>query len=173
MIDLTGGNCLDLQPGEICTVYCQGPNYFGDQLGAGCPATNLDPNKVINWFPPTCFCKEPVPPPAGYLLNPTPNTYRCAPGYYGQANYRCEIDTVTCEPIVTLTGCALLAPCAPPEVPSYHNKNLGDSESFWVILNVKDNCLFLKRIQYRYKFVSLILLRQVLMAATTVPKLFF
>ena len=117
MIDLTGGSCLDLQPGEICTVYCQGPNYFGDQLGAGCPATNLDPNKVINWFPPTCWCKEPVPPPAGYLLDPTPNTYRCAPGYYGRANYRCVVDTVTCEPIVTLTGCALLAPCAPPEVP--------------------------------------------------------
>jgi len=128
MIDLTGGNCLDLQPGEICTVYCQGPNYFGDQLGAGCPATNLDPNKVINWFPPTCFCKEPVPPPAGYLLNPTPNTYRCAPGYYGQANYRCEIDTVTCEPIVTLTGCALLAPCAPPEVDAYDRCKVDFSE---------------------------------------------
>lgn len=116
-IDPTGGSCLDLQPGEVCTVYCQGPNYFGDQLGAGCPATNLDPTKVINWLPPSCYCREPVPPPAGYLLGSAPNTYTCAPGYYGRANYRCVVDTTTCEPIITMTGCNLLAQCTKPRVP--------------------------------------------------------
>lgn len=112
---------MDLQPGQVCTVYCQGPNYFGDQLGAGCPATNLDPTKVINWLPPTCYCREPVPPPAGYLLGSAPNTYTCAPGYYGRANYRCVVDTTTCEPIITMTGCNLLAQCAKPRVPGRHN----------------------------------------------------
>ena len=38
MIDLTGGNCLDLQPGEICTVYCQGPNYFWRSTGCRMPS---------------------------------------------------------------------------------------------------------------------------------------
>lgn len=127
-IDLTGGSCLDLQPGQVCTVYCQGPNYFGDQLGAGCPATNLDPTKVINWLPPTCYCREPVPPPAGYLLGSAPNTYTCAPGYYGRANYRCVFDTTTCEPIITMTGCNLLAQCAKPRVDDYELCKLDFSE---------------------------------------------
>ena len=151
-VDLTGGSCLDLQPGEVCTVYCQGPNYFGDQLGAGCPATNLDPNKVINWLPPGCFCREPVPPPAGYLLGSTPNTYRCAPGYYGRANYRCQVDTETCEPIITLTGCSLLAQCAKPQVGPLLASVDDQKLNSWTTEHKKSPILFSETMLYSIQF---------------------
>ncbi|CAK9049443.1 unnamed protein product [Durusdinium trenchii] len=117
MIDLENGFCNGVDPGEVCTVYCKTP-YAGDKLGAGCPADNIDPAKVINWLAPVCHCPVPIPLPEGYWYLAW-STYACAPGYYGQASYRCEIDLVTCLPNVILTGCYPLSPCDRPQVDDY------------------------------------------------------
>ncbi|CAJ1410287.1 unnamed protein product [Effrenium voratum] len=117
MLDIASGNCEAVQPGEVCTVYCALP-FIGDKLGAGCPATNIDPTRIINWAAPVCYCPVPLPVPEGYM-HMGKDEYRCAEGFLGTANYRCDIDTTTCTHQVVLTGCYPLAPCDRPQVDDY------------------------------------------------------
>ena len=125
-VDLVNGACTALGAGDVCTVYCKTP-FLGDRLTAGCPSSNIDPTKVINWQEPSCHCPPPSPLPPGYWYMGL-STYRCAPGFFGAANYRCEIDTTTCQHTVFLSGCAPLAPCTPPVADSFELCKLDLSE---------------------------------------------
>ena len=117
-LDLVNGNCLSVNPGETCTIYCKFP-YVGDRIFAACPATNIDVTREPNWAAPICYCPIPDPLPTGYVYL-GPNEYGCAAGFFGAAVYRCDVDTTTCQPTVVLSGCYPLTSCDKPQV-EYHN----------------------------------------------------
>eukprot|EP00931_Biecheleriopsis_adriatica_P049938 TRINITY_DN28901_c0_g1_i1.p1 TRINITY_DN28901_c0_g1~~TRINITY_DN28901_c0_g1_i1.p1 ORF type:complete len:2003 (+),score=252.77 TRINITY_DN28901_c0_g1_i1:394-6009(+) len=111
-IDLVGGNCEAVLPGEQCQMFCKSP-YYGQPIGAACPLENIDPTRVINWAPPDCHCPPPLPTPEGYVWL-SPSIYECADGYLGRAVFECIINEETCEYKATLTGCDKIVPCAAP-----------------------------------------------------------
>ncbi|CAE7460404.1 unnamed protein product [Symbiodinium microadriaticum] len=95
--------------GQSCETRCREP-YIGLSSQSKCPTRNTDPERTVDFLPPSCAvpdCPEPVP--RGYAK--TENGWQCAPGYGGTVLSSCT----TCGRLV-LRGCTPAIPCKPVEV---------------------------------------------------------
>ncbi|CAE7460296.1 unnamed protein product [Symbiodinium necroappetens] len=69
-----------------------------------CPAGNTNPDYVMKWAEPYCYCPAPEAVPAAYIEDEEPGTFRCAPGYVGRPTLFCG-ESPQCQQEPALTGC--------------------------------------------------------------------
>ncbi|CAJ1361405.1 unnamed protein product, partial [Effrenium voratum] len=107
-------HCGEMVPNSFCEVKCRVP-YVGSSTFARCPTFNIDPTTLVTWTPPTCVmdCPVPEPIPAGYVQQE--DSWRCAEGYVGTAQSRCQLGNGTCAAVQVLSGCLRLEPCPLPQ----------------------------------------------------------
>jgi len=101
MYDLSG--CSSVQPGSFCRLFCKAP-YAGGSPKLICPAGNTDPNYVMKWVEPYCFCTHPEQVPAGYE-DDGQGGLRCSPGFVGSPALRCQAAQIECLNESELSGC--------------------------------------------------------------------
>eukprot|EP00928_Gymnodinium_smaydae_P069122 TRINITY_DN5250_c0_g1_i1.p1 TRINITY_DN5250_c0_g1~~TRINITY_DN5250_c0_g1_i1.p1 ORF type:complete len:900 (+),score=77.16 TRINITY_DN5250_c0_g1_i1:343-2700(+) len=110
-VDVT--RCQAVQPGGSCILSCAEP-YVGNTVNATCMVGNSNPVRQLKWEMPNCTCPDPKVLPEGYV-KVGEGKYQCAEGYApeyeGAPEKRCG-----CNEEHGLRGCALLKPCAPPNV---------------------------------------------------------
>lgn len=100
--------CIGLKAGMRCLISCRQP-YVGQPAQGLCPPGNTDPNRMLVWSGPQCFCGDPSSPPAQY--NKTPTGWTCADGYTGRALRSCELGPTHCINETLLTGCTAPVAC--------------------------------------------------------------
>eukprot|EP00434_Breviolum_minutum_P044175 symbB.v1.2.039424.t1/scaffold6555.1/size17125/2 len=118
MFDLS--DCVNVMPGETCSIYCV-PPYKQDQVqNATCIAENTDPLQPIEWEAGRCDlawedCVDPLPLPIGYEKKS--DGFHCAAGYVGvvevSPTVHCGPWHPNCDSTPKLTGCFPLESCRP------------------------------------------------------------
>ncbi|CAE7251101.1 unnamed protein product, partial [Symbiodinium necroappetens] len=107
--------CRNLPPGQSCEVSCT-PPLVGLPSTFHCPADNVDSTQLVLGELPSCRfpfgCEEPVPLTQGYV-KVNESSYECAEGYVGEAEWDCYLARF-CAPMLILSGCHELVPCALP-----------------------------------------------------------
>lgn len=113
--------CNNVPAGRTCTIRCKAPYLVpaGSSTQGElfqCPFQNTNSSRPLSGTLPVCGCGEPYPLPRGYNRTEDPVTsrvtYRCEPGYAGQAEQSCAPGngpTCTVDPI--LRGCSIPVPC--------------------------------------------------------------
>lgn len=101
LYDLFG--CDRVQPGSFCRLRCR-PPFSGGSPKMICPAGNTNPDYVMKWAEPYCYCPAPEAVPAAYIEDEEPGTFRCAPGYVGRPTLFCG-ESPQCQQEPALTGC--------------------------------------------------------------------
>ncbi|CAJ1430212.1 unnamed protein product, partial [Effrenium voratum] len=106
--------CMGLAPGQTCQISCAAP-LEGTAASFQCPADNVDAEQLVLGELPSCRfpfdCEEPFPLTAGYVK--VNESYDCAEGYIGEASWDCFLGRF-CAPLLVLSGCHQLVPCALP-----------------------------------------------------------
>lgn len=117
MFDLS--DCVNVMPGETCSIYCV-PPYKQDQVqNATCRLGNIDPLQPIEWEIGRCDldwedCKDPLPLPVGYEKRS--DGFHCAAGYVGAVEVSPTVHCgpwANCDSTPKLTGCFPLESCRP------------------------------------------------------------
>ncbi|CAE7034758.1 unnamed protein product [Symbiodinium natans] len=98
--DLFG--CDRVQPGSFCRLRCR-PPFTGGSPKMICPAGNTNPDYVMKWAEPYCFCPAPEEVPAAYVADGQ-GGFDCAPGYVGLPALFCG-GAPQCQLQPALTGC--------------------------------------------------------------------
>lgn len=101
MYDLSA--CRDVQPGSFCRLFCKAP-YTGGVPKLICPAGNTDPNYIMKWVEPYCFCSNPEQVPLGYS-DDGQGGFRCSPGFVGAPQLRCQAARFECLQKSEIYGC--------------------------------------------------------------------
>lgn len=101
MYDLSA--CRDVQPGSFCRLFCKAP-YTGGAPKLICPAGNTDPNYIMKWVEPYCFCSNPEQVPLGYS-DDGQGGFRCSPGFVGAPQLRCQAARFECLQKSEIYGC--------------------------------------------------------------------
>lgn len=120
--------CQRLLPGQSCNITCAKPYTTTGQgenvTTAFCPSDNADPfhppvltHELGEWAVDCELeCPEPEEEPLGYLK--VDGAWVCNETglYAGQASATCGINTTTCEPEISFSGCKPTRPCVMPEL---------------------------------------------------------
>eukprot|EP00435_Cladocopium_sp_Y103_P057690 s264_g20.t1 len=118
MFDLS--DCVNVMPGETCSIYCVPPYKQNQVQNATCRLGNIDPLQPIEWEIGRCDldwedCVDPLPLPVGYEKRS--DGFHCAAGYVGAVEVsptvHCGPWAPNCDSTPKLTGCFPLESCRP------------------------------------------------------------